>query len=133
MTSEVNHDRSYWPRCGTIVDALPTDLNDLWGGQNEDQASVFVAEALIASPPRMNFQPDGTVVAYLWSVGGDTLSVETPLAEMITEMDFYDVVRSQAQADDVRERIAVLETIEATIMQAKERMRDQLMTWERPA
>jgi hypothetical protein len=126
----VEFDRIYWPECGTIIAAaLPADLDDLWE-YHADQASVFVAEAIIENPPRVFFQGDGRIEIFLWTVGGDTLVLYEPLDQLIADMDFYDGIRSQEQADDVIAQIATLEKIEAAIATAKNRMHEQLAAWK---
>lgn len=126
----VTHDRSYWPECGTIIPtALPTDLNDLWD-RHGDQAEVFVAEALISNAPHAHLS-HGQVEVFLWSVGGDTLVLYQPFTELIEEVATeYSELRSDAEADDVRDQIAELEKIEAAITAAKIRMHDMVAAWE---
>jgi hypothetical protein len=100
----------------------------------DDQAAVFVAEALISDPPDMtlhNRDAEVKVVVFVWSVGGDTITLERPLAPLIVEFgNDYDSVRSTAQADDVAEQIAALDEVEKAIKTAKSHMQDMLKKWE---
>jgi hypothetical protein len=120
--AKVNFDKSYWPENGTVVPFIPADLNDLWDTA-EGQAATFVAEALISDPPRSNVDlyGDGArIETFLWSIGGDTLTVEESLDELLAEAnDFYDIIRSDEQAEDVESVIANLARLEETIKALK--------------
>jgi hypothetical protein len=124
MTDEEQHgirfDRSYWPECGTKIDKLPADLNDLWE-TFEEQASVFVAEALINEEHTTRVDLAGaSVEIYLWSVGGDTLARSVGLPEEITEASRdYTAIRSDAQAEEVGDWIAGLDKITEATAEAK--------------
>jgi hypothetical protein len=116
--SKVNFDKSFWPESGTTVPAMPTDLDDLWGGDLEDQASTFVAHALISNPPRMclslNARPEhAEILVYLWDIGGDCLVIHEPLPELIIESAhfYYDKITSNAQAEDVQSHIKALQEV----------------------
>lgn len=117
-------DRSYWPSEVMEVPAKPYDLADLWV-DCEDQASVFVAEALIDDPPdfRVSLE-DGKPQAecFLWTVGGDTVTLYADLCEAITDdSDYEGLALSPEQAGDVRERLAALDLLSAAIQTARDK------------
>jgi hypothetical protein len=127
----VEYDREFWPESGTnISTSFPTDLNLLWHNY-EDQACVFVAEALIADPPSTHITSgvDGLEIeTFLWEVGGDTLVCSESLDECIVRSarNEYNFVVSQDQADEVLEQIAKLEKTEAAIKEAKKYLQDMV-------
>jgi len=126
--NNVTCDRTYWPECGTKVPAIPTDLQILWDDY-PDQASVFVAEALTESNHLdANFScQDGSIVVYLWSVGGDTLSVRYDLQEEIkdTVSDYMDIL-SEPQAEEVAECVQGLQALEDAVRDARVKLENKL-------
>lgn len=123
MRNGLNFDRAFWPEGGTKLNALPADLNDLWSS-HEDQCATFVAEALLSEKIFPNLCVDGGdddprmhLTIYLWDVGGDTLTYESSLDELIDKF---------SQADGSFElcgQIAALEKTAATINVALDRLR----------
>lgn len=136
--SDVNFDKRYWPECGATIGQRPSepyDLRDLWQ-DHEEQAAVFVAEALVYDPPRISFQlsSEANIKVFLWSVGGDCLTVEEPLAELIdASYRVYDHIRSDEQAEDVKERLTQLELVAAAIARARGFLEGQLKQYEPPS
>jgi hypothetical protein len=122
---DIGCDRSYWPKCGTQVEVLPTlDLNDLWE-RFPDQTSVLVAEAIIGDPPHTHMTSGNTIETFIWSVGGDTLILEASLDELIIE---YGEDGCRGAPDELRDQIAGLEKVEAAIKVVKDRIRAALET-----
>ena len=133
MGSEVFFDKSRWPDGGTVVSAMPQDLNDLWN-HHESQAATFVAEAILSDPPVMALnlseQPHALLICFLWTVGDDGLRIEEPLAGLIEEAaTMYEEIRSQAQADDVRAQLVGLQDIERAVARTKASIERQLQEW----
>jgi len=118
-------DRDCWPKSGTLVESLPKDLNDLWAGF-EDQAAVFVAEALISDPPHSCIDLRGDAPraeTFLWTVGGDCVTLEENLIELIEySARDYDKILSDAQRADVTEQIEGLDKIEGAVKAARARL-----------
>ena len=125
--NNVTCDRSYWPEGGTKVAAIPSDLNDLWD-TFPDQATTFVAEAL-ADRDDINAHfhcQDASIQVYLWSVGGDTLTVRFDLKEEIkfSASDYY--VRSEPQAQEVLECVQGLQALEGAVRDARVKLESKL-------
>lgn len=122
--STAHFDKSYWPSTGTSVPTLPADLNDLWE-TCEEQATVFVAEALLGDPPRIGIDltGDGAVIeVFAWDVGGDTISFREPLVDVITsDIDLFGPIRGDAQAAELEQFIANL----SKVVEAAERGKKQ--------
>jgi hypothetical protein len=127
----VRFDKEYWPKCGTMVDARPYDLNDLWDDY-DDQASVFIAEALISKPPFIHLDVGegcdvANVAVSFWEVGGDTIVAYAPLSELIEKScRVYDKIRSLGQADDAKCMLAQLEEVSSSLARARDYLEQQL-------
>jgi hypothetical protein len=126
-------DRSYWPKEGELVPTKPEfyDLESLWD-ECEPQASIFVAEALIADQPTFHVEWEGgkpRIECFLWTVGEDCLTVECDLTDEIMVKD-YDHVRSDGQADDVRERLLALNVLQAAIETTRAAYTEMLAEYE---
>lgn len=128
----VNFDKSYWPDCGTVVPSIPEDLNELWE-YRADQAAVFVAEAIIQDEPSSHVMLEGgtaKVETFLWSVGGDTLTVEEDLSDLIrASARVYEVIVSPAQEQDVVERLSSLDAVEKSLAEARSFLSGQLTAY----
>ena len=70
-------EKKHWPKGGTN---LAVDLGDLWD-KFEDQASIFVAEALIHDPPHAHIDLEaGEIETFLWTVGNDVVCLREALS-----------------------------------------------------
>lgn len=128
-------DKTHWPQTGTIINAaIPNDLQDLWE-DHEEQASVFVAEALLSDPAFMAaymIADEVGVEAFIWSVGGDTITINEKLSSIVIEFgNTYDKIYGPAQADDLLTHIAALEKLEETIAMTKVHICGLLADWHR--
>ena len=140
MTEEIKNgvafDRSFWPTTGTKIPSKPGegyDLNDLWE-DFPDQASIFVAEAILALDPHyMRISLNGAepiVEVGIWSVGGDLLVARRCLSSLIEEAcKTYDVIYGNAQAEDVRQHISNVEKLEAIFAGGKKSLHALLDAW----
>lgn len=128
----IDHDKSYWPKCGTKVQGKFSDydLDDLWN-ECEDQASVFVARALIANEPDCCIDDDGGLIVFLWSVGDDCLTLKFDLKTEVENFStVYDKVRSEEQKSDVLSRIAKLDDLANAIRKAQSHMKSLVDTYD---
>jgi hypothetical protein len=134
MIARIHFDKTYWPKAGTLVPSIPHDLNDLWD-EYEDQASIFIAEALIDNPPdsRINLQAaEPEIKTYLWSLGGDCITMRESLIVLISESVLdYNQIKSVAQAQDLEQRLANLQKMEDAIDRAKKYLINQLDEFRR--
>jgi hypothetical protein len=130
--TEITFDKEYWPKTGTVIStSLPTDLNDLWE-KFEEQASTFVAEALINEVPTSHVDlSTATVETFLWTIGGDVVCLSEKLAPLIegAASDYHTGVHSAEQAGDLLERLAGLAAIQAAIDKAGEIITAQLKAY----
>ncbi len=120
--TEIVFDKKHWPKGGTTVDALLRlrDLTDLWTDY-EDQASTFIAEALIDDPPHAHIDLlGGEIETFLWTVGGDCVCLREPLGPMIedaiSELDHLDNA-----AEVQKELLECWRRFQAAVNKAKER------------
>jgi len=96
---ELTFDRSFWPN---DAKTLVFDLNDLWE-KFEDQASNFVAEALVDDPPWLSFhfrKGEAVIECTLWFNGGDVLVLRQPISEIINESESQIMDWFESQDDD---------------------------------
>lgn len=132
----VHFNKECWPTSGTVVPGIPADLNDLWDGK-EDQATVFIAEALINDNwPRthLSFDQDKvSITVWLWECGGDVLTLEKPIEDLITDgASDYDVIRNAAQLEDVESRVVKLRALAKVIDETAGELEAQATAFKAP-
>jgi hypothetical protein len=130
--AKLNCEKEFWPKEGTIVSQLPIDLAELWE-KFENQASVFVAEALMGEDifSRVDFDTC-EIETFLWSVGGDVITKTENICELIEwAARDYNYLCSKEQADDIKTRLLGLDKIQKSIDEAREFMTNQITEFEK--
>lgn len=86
LKSKINYDESYWPPKEKAEATI--QFKDFFGEEG-DAFDRFVAEALISVPPSsyLNFEEDyPEFTLALWDVGGDTMTYDVDLSEMVKKV-----------------------------------------------
>lgn len=126
MMSRLEYDRTHWPEAEPLA-TVEIDVGTLWE-KHEDQMTVLVADAIIASDPMIGIEVEtGEIICFLWEVGGDCITMKEPIEDLLERVtgDYEGGAYGADQVEDINERLAWLSKLEDKITVVKQILREQ--------